>query len=104
VARIGQALDKEWNELAGSQAAGEAAHRWGEVEPGLAGLRSADGPAPHARRSGVTSSATLVDRSQRRTPDAGTPPDAPLYIVNGALLGMSGANGLPQPPLRRPAR
>jgi len=40
VANIGQALDKEWNNVARSQAAGEAARRWGEVEPALAGLRS----------------------------------------------------------------
>ncbi len=40
MARIGQALDKEWNDVARSQAAGEAARRWGEVEPALAGLRS----------------------------------------------------------------
>lgn len=40
MARIGQALDKEWNEVAGSEAAAKAARRWGKHEPALAGLGS----------------------------------------------------------------
>ena len=40
MARIGQALDKEWEQVARSQAATEAARRWGEAEPALAGLSS----------------------------------------------------------------
>ncbi len=38
MADIGQALDKEWDQMARSEAADEAARDWGEVEPALAGL------------------------------------------------------------------
>jgi hypothetical protein len=39
VADIGQALDKEWDQMARSEAADEAARGWAEAEPALAGLR-----------------------------------------------------------------
>ena len=39
MARIGQALDKEWNQVVGTRAA-KAARRWGESEPAPAELSS----------------------------------------------------------------
>ncbi len=38
MASIGQALDKEWDQMARSEAADEAARAWAEAEPALAGL------------------------------------------------------------------
>ena len=38
MARIGQALDKEWDQVVRSEAADEAVRGWGEAEPALAGL------------------------------------------------------------------
>ena len=40
MARIGQKLDKEWDQVVRSEAAAEAARRWGEADPALAGLSS----------------------------------------------------------------